>query len=237
MKTREDVFGEGFFSAEDVAPFPVVRRGYSPDAVHDRVRTLEGRVRELQADLTEAREILESTRRAAADAWRDGYAKAKEQAQSGFALRLAELLRHAEEMAESIRRQAEQDAERMRAGAAEESERLRADAVGEAERLRREIADERDRVLGTVTADRDAVLREVAVIRAHLRSAFDELEALDGEQADRFEAGGTEDFVLRLPELPLEGDDLPPAADDVAIGGEAAAGPVQTGPSSGETAD
>jgi len=155
--------------------FTQVLRGYDPEQVRGYFLQLTSRVDTLEAELEDAVSQRDSARRR--------YTMAKEDAYGQLATRMAELLKVADQQAETIRRDAEEEARRRVDEARHLASQIQRESEGEAERLRQQAMDvlrqaeaDRDRVLGGLTASRDAVVAELQATKEHMVTVVQQLE-------------------------------------------------------------
>src|SRR5437867_2268337 len=88
--------------ADSVFPrFTTVLRGYDPDQVRDYIFRLVDRTEALETELQEAREDRDAARRR--------YQMARDDAYNQLGVRMAELIRLADQQAEKIHRDAEEE--------------------------------------------------------------------------------------------------------------------------------
>jgi DivIVA domain-containing protein len=149
--------------------FPLIKRGYDPEAVERFLGELNGQMEYLEKELREARTEREAARK--------NYEKSKEDAYRQLSTRMAELLQAADRHADKLRVDAEQEANRRVADAMQRAEQILLEAQAEADRTLREGEDARLRA----QAEADRILGGLRQSRGKLMS---ELESLYGRLGD-----------------------------------------------------
>ena len=207
--------------------FTRVLKGYDPEQVEAYIGNMVEHLGRLERELREAKEQLEAMQRR--------YSAAREEAYSQVAVKMAEVIRTADQQADRLRRETEEQTARLVADAGQQASQIRREAEADAERQRQEgdevvrvATADRDRIIGGIASQKAAMLAELRTIRKRLVGVVDLLESStgmdDSNDGDRREAasapgpigdsamddllGGAEGFDLVLPEI------LPPEAEN-----------------------
>lgn len=156
--------------------FVTTRRGYDPDQVRDYLGQLADQIQQLRSMLTEARSEAQAAARTNVQPRPDPYQL--------LGARVANVIRAADEAAETIRHDANQDAERMTHEARTDVDRIRTDAQARAEAARaqadgavRAAREEADRTLAGLSTRRDALVDQLASMQERLLGIARDLEA------------------------------------------------------------
>jgi cell division septum initiation protein DivIVA len=161
--------------------FATVKRGYEPrqvldylSEVADQVEALQAQIRELESELSTARNQQPSEAVAP---------MAEEDPYDGLAAHLAEVMRAFDQDVDRLQEEKKAEAERLLAEARVRSEGILADARARADGI---LADAR-RVVSGLASRRDALLDDLRTIREHVLGATSDLdevikEAASGEQ-------------------------------------------------------
>jgi DivIVA domain-containing protein len=189
-------------SAEQIRrrQFATVRRGYDPDQVHDYLNQVAQQVEALEGELREQRltsSALDDATSAAPASSMVAAAPAGVEADAAYdriGQRLANVLRAADEEAQTMIEQARADAEALLGEAKAEAERVRTDARSNAEQERARSGEElqraraeADRVLGGLEHRRESLLGQMHEMQSRLLAVAQNLEIPDG--ADEVDAG------------------------------------------------
>lgn len=156
--------------------FDVVMRGYSRQQVNEYVNRSRERIRDLEERLARAMHDIERARDEAADA--SQRLEHSEPTYEDLGERLGQILKLAEEEAETKRANATSEAEATRADAATEAERVRAEAEAETERVRADAASEAEQLRASVST-------EAEQLRADAAAEADQLRANSRQEAER----------------------------------------------------
>lgn len=142
--------------------FATVRRGFDPDQVREYLKQVADQVENLEAQVREAKLAAETggASSAAGEARGDPY--------SEVASRVADLLRSADQQAETLVAEAKREADTLVGGARTEADRVRLDAQSRAE----EVKARADKALSTA---RERAEREVSGLSGRRRSLQDDL--------------------------------------------------------------
>jgi DivIVA domain-containing protein len=187
-------------SAEQIRrrQFATVRRGYDPDQVHDYLNQVAQQVEALEGELREQRltsTAVDDAASAAAASPMAASAPAGAEADAAYdriGQRLANVLRAADEEAQTMIDQARTEAEALLGEARAEAERMRTDARSRAEEDRARSGEElqraraeADRVLGGLEHRRESLLGQMHEMQSRLLAVAQNLEIPDGaEEAD-----------------------------------------------------
>lgn len=164
-------------SAEQIRrrEFASVRRGYDPDQVRDYLEQIADQVGRLESSLREARLKAEPAPRSQAAPKPDAYGE--------LATRVADLIRAADQQAESLRREAAEEAERILSEARADADRVRLDAQVKAEEARtagdealREAKERADRAISGLAARRESLVEQLQAMQERLLAVARELE-------------------------------------------------------------
>jgi DivIVA domain-containing protein len=163
--------------------FATIRRGYDPDQVReflknvgDQLERLEEQTRAARTDAAKLNAKITELRSAPAPVPPPVVEQPKASDEYGdLAVRMADLLRAAEEHASEINRSAEAEAMTALSSARAEADRIRTDAQGTAESIRgeadnvmRRSQEESERMLSGLHAQRDAAISELEAMRERL---------------------------------------------------------------------
>jgi DivIVA domain-containing protein len=154
--------------------FATARRGFDPDQVREYLGQLARQVERMEKMIRGARLEAESNAQAQPRAT-DAYAE--------LGMRLAGLVRTAEEEAERIRREAEEEAERTLGEARADADRVRLDAQSKAEEAREaagraleEARERADRTIAGLDMRRNTLTEQLSTMQARLLAVAKDLE-------------------------------------------------------------
>jgi cell division initiation protein len=159
--------------------FTRVLKGYDPEQVESYIGNISEHLSRLERELREAKEQLEAMQRR--------YSVAREEAYSQVAMRMAEVIRTADQQAERLRRDTDEQANRRMLDAEQQAAQIRREAEADAERQRQEgdewvrvATADRDRIIGGIASQKAAMLAELRTIRKRLVGVVDLLESAAG---------------------------------------------------------
>jgi DivIVA domain-containing protein len=164
-------------SAEQIRrrEFVTTRRGYDPDQVRNYLEELAGQVELMSSMLREARMEAETASHAGSPAV-DPYDR--------LAIRVASLLREADETADRLRGDARRDAERITLEARADADRIRTDAQAQAEEARADAErtlidahDKADRTISGLATRKETLVGQLAQMQERLLGVALDLEA------------------------------------------------------------
>lgn len=156
--------------------FARVRRGFDPDQVRDYLHEVADRMKALEGQVREARMEADEAIRSDAVQQPDAYGE--------LSSRLVEVLRAADQQAERLVRDANEEGSRVLAEARAEADRLRQEARSEAagarsarDRAQREALAEADRELSELATRGDTLVEELQEMQESLLGAATELDS------------------------------------------------------------
>ncbi len=209
--------------------FATIRKGYDQDQVRQFLEQVAGWFEDMETDLAESRAAAAAMEQAnAAAASSASESVAGDEAGDPYAAmgaHVAEVVRHVEEHARSIREEAERDAQRTLEEARRESIGIRQRAEEDADRVRGEAAGaldtarvEAERTVAALSERRNALAAELHATRTRLMGIVSQLEE-EQESPQEGEAAGTpgrswtsapaEDSSSFIPEDDPRRDQLP----------------------------
>src|SRR6266542_1615189 len=167
--------------------FAQVRRGYDPDQVRRFLQTVAAWMDDLETDLAEARAAATSPEGARQPEHR---AEPREDLYAALGVRVAEVLRTAEGIAEQVTRETEETAQRLLEEARTEAIRLRHRAQEEADRVREEAARaletarvEAERTISSLSERRTVLAAELHATKSRLMGIVTQLEEKAEQEA------------------------------------------------------
>jgi cell division initiation protein len=199
--------------------FASVRRGFDPDQVRDYLEQIAEQVEKLEKDLKGARlqtEAAKADARGVASQSPSATApQASQDPYENLSVRMAGLLRSADEQAQRILRESKEEAATVLAQARGEADRVRTDAQARAEQARaegeqalRRAREEADRALSGLASRREVMIGQLQQMQSRLLDVARELETA----IDRTDA------TTELPEMPSISSSSTPTSATTASG-------------------